>query len=425
MGNRFLESRVFHWSKKGGIAILDQVLFNGVHFLIIVLLARWLEPVEYGIFAVAYSIFLLFASFHMAILTEPMLVFGSGKYRGMFNKYLGILVIGNFLFTIIVSLILMVVGVLIGFLYTKEMSLTLLSLSINMPFILLLWLLRRAFYVNLKPIWSVIGGVGYFILLLAIVFFLHLAGWLSATLYFISMGVCSLLISLFFIFLLRPGFIFKADTDVLAIAKDHLSYGKWAVGTGILSWCMNNVYFVILPFWIGLQGVAGLRALMNLSTPFTQTSSALSFLLIPVLSRKRIDGASKISGVVKLLLSLSVVIGLLYFLGLIFFGRGVMGYIYNNKYLEFSALIPLVGLLSLLGVISLVFESALRSLNNPDKVFWSYLISVLIVLFGVIFFAKFFGLRGVLCSYSISYLVVILMLAFFTRSKITWLMNHE
>jgi len=76
-----LES-VLPWVKKSGFAILDQALFSGANFLVNILLARWLPPEDYGAFAVALSIYYLLLNLHTAVLTEPMMVFGAGKYRG-------------------------------------------------------------------------------------------------------------------------------------------------------------------------------------------------------------------------------------------------------------------------------------------------------------------------------------------------------
>ena len=70
-------SKLLAWGTKGSLAILDQGLFAWAHFLLSILLARWLTPTEYGAFALAYSIFLLFGAFHTALLTEPMMVFGA------------------------------------------------------------------------------------------------------------------------------------------------------------------------------------------------------------------------------------------------------------------------------------------------------------------------------------------------------------
>jgi len=72
--------------------VADQGLFGGGNFLISVLLARWLEPAAYGAFAVAYSIFLFLASLCSALLTEPMMAFGPGKYAPSFPEYFRVLV---------------------------------------------------------------------------------------------------------------------------------------------------------------------------------------------------------------------------------------------------------------------------------------------------------------------------------------------
>ena len=87
--------KLLSWATKGGFALIDQALFAGANFLVNILLARWLTPTEYGAFALAYSVFLLLGTFHTAIFTEPMMVFGAGKHAEQFEKYLGILLRGH------------------------------------------------------------------------------------------------------------------------------------------------------------------------------------------------------------------------------------------------------------------------------------------------------------------------------------------
>jgi hypothetical protein len=96
------------WAHKGGFAILDQALFAGTNFLVNVLLARWLEPAQYGAFAVAYAVFLLLTTFHTAVLTEPMLVFGAGKYADRFPQYMGLLISGHCWVASLIALLLAV-----------------------------------------------------------------------------------------------------------------------------------------------------------------------------------------------------------------------------------------------------------------------------------------------------------------------------
>ena len=52
-----------------------------------VLLARWLTPEAYGAYTVAFTVFLLFSTVHQGLLTEPMLVFGPGKFKRRLPTY--------------------------------------------------------------------------------------------------------------------------------------------------------------------------------------------------------------------------------------------------------------------------------------------------------------------------------------------------
>jgi O-antigen/teichoic acid export membrane protein len=410
---KIIMSRVFQWSKKGSIAILDQTLFNGIHLLLSILLARWLEPGQYGIFAITYSILVLFGAFHMAILIEPMLIFGTGKYKDKFDKYLGVLISGNFFLTLSASFILIVISIFIGNIYNKNMQLALFGLAISLPFILLLWLLRRAFYVNLEPGWSTMGGIAYSGLLLFVVLFLNSKKWLSVATCYLSMGLCSLLISLFLIYRLKPKKVFIFDSDSPGIRKDHFRYGRWSLGTNALTWGVNNAYFVFLPTLIGLEGVAALRALMNLSTPIIQTNSALSFLLLPILCRHRLENIRKMKKTMDFFLVVFISAAAVYLFILLLFGKRLMELVYAGKYSEFSRLIPLVALLPLGSGMTLVLENTLRSMEKPDKVFWSYLAGTFVAIAGAILMANIFGLRGVLYGYNISYLVMVIGMIFF------------
>src|SRR5579862_7401432 len=119
IGTTLIIREIFHprlvpWAAKGALAVTDQAFFAGTHFLLNVLLARWLTSAEYGVFALTYSVFVLFASLHSATFVEPMLVFGAGKYSDRLAEYFGILIRGHFLLLLPVSLFIAVVGVLIG-----------------------------------------------------------------------------------------------------------------------------------------------------------------------------------------------------------------------------------------------------------------------------------------------------------------------
>ena len=105
-------SRSRSWVVKGGWAITDQAFFSGANFVVNILLARWLPPKEYGAFAVALSIFYLLLGFHTALITEPLMVFGAGKYRSEFCKYFGIVMWGHWIVSVLISVGLGVVALI-------------------------------------------------------------------------------------------------------------------------------------------------------------------------------------------------------------------------------------------------------------------------------------------------------------------------
>ena len=50
---------IVEWLSKGSWAVLDQALYALSQFLVNLLLARWLTPAEYGVYALLYSVLLL------------------------------------------------------------------------------------------------------------------------------------------------------------------------------------------------------------------------------------------------------------------------------------------------------------------------------------------------------------------------------
>src|SRR5215207_5805684 len=85
----FDAERTFSWVRKGAATILDQGLISGSNFVVTLALARLLGPESYGAYALVFSVFLLFAMLHQAILQEPMAVLASWHFSDRRREYLG------------------------------------------------------------------------------------------------------------------------------------------------------------------------------------------------------------------------------------------------------------------------------------------------------------------------------------------------
>ena len=411
--------RILSWTTKGSLAVADQGLFAGSNFLLNVLLARWLAPADYGAFALAYSVFLLLGVFHTAILTEPMLVFGPGKYRERFPEYLGILLRGHFALMLPGAALLAATAFLLGWLYSPAVERAFLALAIAGPFILLLWLLRRAFYVRLNPGWSAVGGGVYLAILLASILALRNAGRLSPATGFLAMAAASLITCLILFALLHPKLAAESST-MRAVATDHWRYGKWAAASAGPAWFSSNVYFLVLPAWFGLAEAGALKALLNLAMPALHTISALGVLLLPVLVRARDRGGQRAMSRTMKLFLVVFLSGSACYLGLLWGLRfPIFHLLYAGKYLDYAGWpLLLAGLLPFAESLALVMGGGVRALEHADWVFWSALGGSMAAVLVGIPLAAMLQVSGALAGRGLSFsIAALLMMSAFRRGK--------
>jgi O-antigen/teichoic acid export membrane protein len=375
------------WLKKGFWAVMDQGLFAGSNFILNILLARWLTPSEYGAFGMAFAVFLLIGSLHSAMLVEPMLVFGSGRYKERLTEYLGALIYGHLSFVALGSLALLLVGLGFALWGSASLSVSLLALALAGPFILLLWLMRRACYALLEPRLAAVGGAWYMLLMCAGAFVLYWSGWLSTASALGVMGISSLAVSLWLAVRLRvKSPPLRRDDIIGKVFKAHWEYGRWSVASKGLSWVPSNIFYLLLPIWGGLAAGGSFKAMMNLLMPMLQANAALTVLLLPILVRARQH--SEFRSHVRLALVLFSVAMLAYWLLLGVFHEPVVDLLYGGRYVEHSDLLWLFGLIPVAASIKEILSQALRALERPDQLFLAYLFAALVV-----------GSLGVGCMY--------------------------
>jgi O-antigen/teichoic acid export membrane protein len=406
------------WGAKGTLAILDQALFAGAQFVLNILLARWLAPAEYGAFAVAYSIFLLVSAVHSALLIEPMLIFGSGRYVEMRRSYLAIVLRGHWLLTIFASVVLLGAGLLVGRLSSQPVGHALCALSVALPFVLLAWLTRRAFYVELQPGRAAAGGALFFCSLVAFACGLRAVNLLTPATAILAMGVAaSLAASLHLVWLRSQWF---GDREKLAprdVGLEHWNYGRWVLAAVFPSWTLLNLYYLVLPIWFGLKEAGALKAIMNLVLPPIHALIAFSVLTIPLLVRHRDQGRSRlVRQTVRRLTGIFTVGAVLYFALMVFFRIPIIRILYGGEYSDYSGLpVLLVGLVPVLMAFSVAAGGALRSFERPDLMFWANVAASLVALTFGLWLAADLGIVGAAGGYLAAYAAYAGALWFFYR----------
>jgi O-antigen/teichoic acid export membrane protein len=384
-------------------AVADQFLFALSQLIVNLGMARSLSPSDYGAFTIAYTTFLLFGTAHTALLTEPLMVFGSSKYTSSFHRYLGLLLAGHAIVTAAFGVVLALISVLVS--SAQSLSTALLYAGVSAPFLLLPWLLRRACYVRLRAHTAAFAGALYCVSMLVGLAWLAHAGLLSIRSAFLLMAGASLAASLFMMAFLRSAERpLRTPPAATAVAADHWQYGRWAMGSGFLTWLQSSIYYFALPHFTTVAEAGGLKAVMNLVLPVLHGYTALSMVLLPRLSEA---GSVRVLRTrLRLALPLFLLPAGLYCAVAALYHRQVFEWLYAGQYSGISWLLPIAAPMAIAAGLATVYATALRALQRPDRVFWSYAgASGAALTVGVLFTAR-YHLLGAVLGLTLSYVIV-------------------
>ena len=400
------------WLGRGFWAISDQGLFAVSNFVLNILLARWLDPRDYGAFTLAYSVFLLLGTAHTALLTEPMLVFAPGRYRDRFKDYLETVLRGHWRLCSLLVMALALATLVLLAAGSRPVGMAVFALTIAAPFILLQWLMRRTCYARLEPRTAAIAGAGYAVWLVSGALALYRWEWLSAFSALVLMGLGSLFAASWLSARIGVRLVSARRPDLeREVRRDHWAYGKWAIGTGALGWVPGNVYYLLLPIWGGLEATGALRAVLNLLTPLIQAHGALSLVLLPALVRVR--GTSAFKSRLIAAGTLFALAAAAYWVLLALFHEPLLNWLYRGKYDEYASILVVLGALGVCSAFISAGGAALRSLERPDRVFWSYVLSSIVALApGVVLIAR-LGVLGAALAFIASSLAASFAMAWF------------
>jgi hypothetical protein len=154
------------------------------------------------------------------------------------------------------------------------------------PTVLLLWLVKRTFYLKLSPAPSAIGAILYCVLNLGGLAFLYQHNRISTLSVFLLMGLGSLCTSILLLPYLASRLAPSQNAPSLADTwRRHWRYGGWALGANAMMWVPINAFYPLLSRFSGLAEAGELKALMNFAAPMLQACAALHTLMLPYAAR--------------------------------------------------------------------------------------------------------------------------------------------
>ena len=408
MGFEISSEWVRRWGVSSGLSIVDQGLTSGGSFLINLLLARWLNNEIYGAFAVAFATFLFFSGFHNVLVLEPLSVVGpahhSGKMAGYFVAQLKV----HAVLVVIFSGLMMVVAAVMAVLAIDSALVTATAASAAaVPFVLLLWLVRRMCYVVHRPAIAAWASANYFALVLAGVLLLRSTGRLSPASAFLLVGAAGMAASLL---PLKQLDIFREEWSGgyswKETARENWSYGRLLTLSFTLLWIASQAQMYLAAGLIGLGAAGTLRALQIPSLFMTQVVTAMALLVLPTMSqdfgRKRIQQMRKKAYLISITLT-GMALSFVIFLSI--FAKPIARVLFGGRLLSEAWLIPVLGLVPVCTAFALGFSMALRGSQRPQFDLTANLVSAPIALATALAFTKLWGLRGAAISLVVGYAV--------------------
>jgi O-antigen/teichoic acid export membrane protein len=394
-------SRAGSWLLKGIWTIADQALFAGSNFVLSILLARWLNETDFGAYSIGLTIFWMASTIHTGFLTEPMLVFGPGRFRDNLSGYSGFIFRGHAALSLITAFLLLFTGVAFGVKGSYMLAQVFYALSISQFFVLLMWILRKACYVRLKPRVAAMGGAVYAAIMLPSAYFLYSHSMLSAWTAIGLLSIAALVSSLVIMFALRLNPLKSVNPELMFQSLGcHLSYGKWAAVTGIITWIPEQLPFIVTGAWHGLDQTAAAKALWNFAMPVAHACTAISVFLVPVFVRMRGRSVFFRTVAAITLLVATAAAGCSVLIGV--YGSNLMVLFYKGKYADHSGGLWLIGAITVLSAILSILSACVRAIEKPQHVFWAYGAASAVSLSAGMFLMYRFGVTGALVSIAAS-----------------------
>lgn len=364
--------------QRGALAVADQSCSALASLAINLMLIWWLLPDEYGAFAVAFAWVLLLSGVQNALLLEPMLVLGAGRYKDDLLPYLRALALGHWPVSAALSGLLLLIGAATWVLGTSVLGTAFAGAAFAAPGLIFLQFARRACYLHgdLRP--AVAGGALYLLLTLIGLWALSVSDWLAPFQAFLLIGLAG--------FGIGAGILRRHGVRVAGagqhpalrpVALEHWKYGRWVIASTLASWVPGNLYFLVLPVTTGLEAAGVLAALMLFLRPTMTVVQPLALMMTPRLTRMNQKGDHTLRHV--LAMTFLFMVGSMLYWSLLALGHGpLVEAILGAQYRPYSFILLIVGGVAPTMAAASVLASGLRAAMRPDLEFRAHLFSAVV-----------------------------------------------
>lgn len=391
------------WSGRLTASIADQATMSLTNILANVILARSVSTTEYGGFAVAFSVLLLFTTVHSSLLLDPMTALGPRRYAQEGRAYVSHAIRAHVVLTLAAAVAL---AAPIAILKARGslLALALVGVAAAIPMVLLLALLRRVCYLLRKPSLAAAASGVYGTALLTTTLLLRASGRLSAMTLFGAIAAAAAVASVVLWRNLRGRLAAPIGDDGTMpprpMAHDHWRFGKWLLASGLLLWMCDSIYPPMLGAKVGLVEAGAFRAAQTLAFGMIQLTSAVQVLLTATAAVRRAEGHERFRSFCRKAFALMVLPGVAYAFLLSAVANHILVIVYGSQYASYGWLIYFFSAALVLETTRNAAVIVLLSAEHPETAFWIRAVAAaLTLLVGSVALAR-FGLLGAVLTYT-------------------------
>jgi O-antigen/teichoic acid export membrane protein len=380
------------------LVLIDQAIYSGTNFLLMLFLAQKLDIKNFGIFSTLMLFVYLTMSITSALIIQPFQV---SYIKVLLKKeyfiflFLGIL-ISTTVIMVIVKLLFLVLPIFSVYdSYGNVMSLFVVGLLIQDFF--------RKLFLGLTQILKTLIIDSTFLFLVIILFYFYKdAIQLSNALWIITIAN---LVSSFtgIIFIIKN---YEKPRSWKLFLDNHIMQGKWLVYTAFLQWGSSNFFILVSGIYLGIEALGALRLVQSLFGVLSVALISIENYMLPKMVYFHNESVLKAK---KYLLDISLM-GMVAFsliLTLVFiFSNEIIILAGGIKYQEYGYVVKIMAILYFFIFLNYPIRIAIKVLVLNEIFFYGYVISFIFSVVSFHFFLKYFGLYGAVAGLTINQFVM-------------------
>lgn len=335
--------------------LADQGIFAATNFVINILFARWLSPVDYGMFAVSFSGYLLLTVLHFGAILEPILVQSTKVEPTRTRSYIGVLIKAHALMIAGIFVLASIGFVVATWLGSNDAGWAVIGAMVGGSLMVTLLTARRLCLVFLSTRISALIGLLY---ATGVVITSYLIRCFAGVTWFdmwLVMGGWSLLCSVLIFGMLYAALNGSERYGLGELCRFQWQYARFGLAAAICSWFRVDGVLLMLAHLAGLEVIAETRAVLNIANPTIQVNLALYTSWLVMFSRdnswKRLAQTATIYCLAALL---AVAIAFI-------IATPLVQWTYNGRYLDGAWLLPLYCIVVALNGVESVFTCFLKA----------------------------------------------------------------